>query len=442
VVATETNMEIKVSIIIPVYNVEKYLRHCLDSCVKQTLDDIEIIIVNDASPDGSGTIMREYEERYPEKIKCIFLKENLRQGGARNVAIRCARGEFIAFVDGDDWIELEMCQKLYYEAKQSCADIVYCNTLGQRKNNAFFIDNRFPDEAVGYVSENIIGILTQPYVGPCASIIKRNIIIDNDLLFPEKLAGEDTAITKLWDLYAKKISKIEEAYYVYRYNMESTGRAKMKQYRSDEYESVKILYDNLMKCNKLNNYREECSLICLRYALNFTNAMIKKSGSKFNEQVEEGFNDCIHYICSNLVDNSLWKRWFTPEEKKCLLTGIDFECYGQRLQINDVEDYKQYYKELTMEINNVFVWLNKQGKKRIAIWGKTEYAIGFREAFPELTIVDQALDIDEYQIECVICLRVLHVPNIRRTLQGKGVELFNMQGYLWTGGDMSRFFYF
>ena len=71
----------KVSIIVPVYNVEKYLRKCLDSLVNQTMQDIEIILVNDASPDGSDVIMREYQQNYPKIIKCIFLKENVRLSG-------------------------------------------------------------------------------------------------------------------------------------------------------------------------------------------------------------------------------------------------------------------------------------------------------------------------------------------------------------------------
>ena len=88
-------MNVKVSIIIPVYNVENYLRRCLDSCINQTLMEIEIIVVNDASPDNSDFIMKEYEKNYPEKIKCIYLKENLCQGGARNIGIQIAKGQYL-----------------------------------------------------------------------------------------------------------------------------------------------------------------------------------------------------------------------------------------------------------------------------------------------------------------------------------------------------------
>lgn len=90
-----------VSIIVPCYNVEKYLPRCIESLVNQTLEDIEIILVNDASPDNSIKIMKEYELKYPNKIKIIDSQINLRQGGARNLGIDIATGEFIGFVDSD-----------------------------------------------------------------------------------------------------------------------------------------------------------------------------------------------------------------------------------------------------------------------------------------------------------------------------------------------------
>lgn len=435
-------MDTKISIIIPVYNTENFLRRCLDSCIYQTLEEIEIIVVNDASPDGSDMIMREYEEKYPEKIVCIYLEKNIRQGGARNVAIRCARGEFIMFVDSDDWIETEMCEGLYHEAMLSKADIVYCNNLRQRPDGSFLIENRFPNEAVGNVKENILGILTQPYVAPWASIIKKSIIVNNHLFFPENLVAEDTAITKLWDLHAKKITKIEGAYYVYCLNENSTGQAEMRDYRNDEYDCVKILYDNLMKCEKVNEYKAECSLICMRYALNFANNMLKRVKEKYYKQIAEGFRECSKHVCGNLTETDLWKYWFTPKERKFLLNGMDFSYCSEKHQISDVEDYKEYYEQLSDDIEIILGWFRTRGKKKIAIWGKTDYALGLNNVFAEMHIVDNAHEIKKNGIECVLCLRTLHIPNIRKQLSDKNVELFNLQGYLWTREDMRKFCYY
>ena len=98
-------MCIEVSVIVPVYNVEKYLNRCVESLLNQTYKNIEIILVNDASPDNSIAIMKEYEKKYPDIIKCIYLTKNVRQGGARNRGLKIAKGKFICFVDSDDWVD-------------------------------------------------------------------------------------------------------------------------------------------------------------------------------------------------------------------------------------------------------------------------------------------------------------------------------------------------
>jgi glycosyltransferase involved in cell wall biosynthesis len=120
--------EPKISIIIPVYNVAQYLRRCLDSCVNQTMKDIEIVMVNDCSPDKDDRkIMDIYVNRYPNKVRCFYHGMNKRQGGARNTSIRNARGEYLLFVDSDDYIAETMCQDMYEKAVSDNCDIVWCD---------------------------------------------------------------------------------------------------------------------------------------------------------------------------------------------------------------------------------------------------------------------------------------------------------------------------
>lgn len=114
-----------VSIIIPCYNVEKYLPRCLDSLVNQTLDDLEIICVNDGSPDNCLAILRDYEQRYLDTIVVID-KENEGVWRGRLDAIAIARGEYIGFVDSDDYVEPDFAEKLYTAAKENDADISVC----------------------------------------------------------------------------------------------------------------------------------------------------------------------------------------------------------------------------------------------------------------------------------------------------------------------------
>lgn len=115
----------KVSIIVPCYKVEKYLPRCLDSLVCQTLEDIEVICINDGSPDKCLDIMRSYESRYPNKI-VIIDKKNEGVWCGRRDAIALARGEYIGFVDSDDYVAPTMCEDLYFCAKSADADLGVC----------------------------------------------------------------------------------------------------------------------------------------------------------------------------------------------------------------------------------------------------------------------------------------------------------------------------
>lgn len=118
----------KVSIIVPVYNTEKYLPKCLDSLVNQTLNEIEILIINDGSPDNSQVIIDDYANRYPEKIRCI-IKKNGGIGSVRNLGIKEVKGEYFAFLDSDDFIEPDAYEKLYNFAKGKNANLVSCDFI-------------------------------------------------------------------------------------------------------------------------------------------------------------------------------------------------------------------------------------------------------------------------------------------------------------------------
>ena len=125
---------VKVSIIVPFYNVEKYIKKCLETLVNQTLQEIEILLVNDGSKDNSEQIAKEYCEKYPEKI--IYLeKENGGLSDARNYAIPQAKGEYIAFLDSDDYVELDMYEKMYKLAKEDNSDMVECDFFGSIQTN-------------------------------------------------------------------------------------------------------------------------------------------------------------------------------------------------------------------------------------------------------------------------------------------------------------------
>ena len=206
----------KVSIIIPVWGVEQYIGKCLDSLVNQKLEDIEIIVVNDGSPDNSQKIIDEYVKKYPDKVKS-YIKENGGQGSARNYGIEVSTGEYIGFVDSDDFVELDMFEKLYNKAKQDKSDIVVCGSYNvsedySKKEKDVFVNNYDTD------LENVL-------FGKMAvwnKIYKRNIIIDNKITFKEKVWYEDLAFTLKAIINSSKFSFIDESLYDYLIRQGST----------------------------------------------------------------------------------------------------------------------------------------------------------------------------------------------------------------------------
>ena len=116
----------KISIIVPCFNVSEYINRCLKSLVNQTIgiENIEIILVDDASTDNTLELLESWEKEYSESIMVITYEENLRQGGARNVGLEYASGEYIGFVDADDWVEEDFYEEAYSIAKKGDYDVV------------------------------------------------------------------------------------------------------------------------------------------------------------------------------------------------------------------------------------------------------------------------------------------------------------------------------
>lgn len=200
----------KVSIIVPVYNTGLYLDKCLTSLVNQTLKDIEIIIVNDGSTDNSGDIIATYQKQYPGKIK-IITQPNSGQGKARNVGIKQAKGEYLGFVDSDDWIELDMYEKMYNKAIKEKADIVLCDLKMVFDNYELVIlgtDNNLQPKITS--KQYFVSL-----AGPCNKIYKKELFDKYNINFLEGYIYEDLATIPLLGLYANAIYYFKEPLYNY-----------------------------------------------------------------------------------------------------------------------------------------------------------------------------------------------------------------------------------
>ena len=198
----------KLSVIVPVYKAEAYLRECVGSLLVQTLDDYEIILVNDGSPDGSLAIMEEFAQEYPDKIRCLSL-ENGGQGRARNHALEIARGDWLGFVDSDDWVLPEMYAKLIACAESEKADVVVCD-----------MRRHLPDGSCEDVSTWREGCPMASAGSACDKLFRRETV--EGLRFPEGLWYEDFAYSAMALMRARKTAHIPEALYQYRCGHTST----------------------------------------------------------------------------------------------------------------------------------------------------------------------------------------------------------------------------
>lgn len=196
----------KVSVIVPVYNTEKYLKRCMDALVHQTLEDIEIIAVNDGSTDSSIEILKKYESEFPTKVR-VITKKNGGQATARNLGIREATGEFIGFADSDDYVDTTMFEKMYQLAKERNADYVECHFYFLQESADGSV-KKLP--ARGRVREysSQKDMFLDPQVSPWNKLYKREILLEEGREFPEGLIYEDTAF------YIKSIVGIKKSAYL------------------------------------------------------------------------------------------------------------------------------------------------------------------------------------------------------------------------------------
>ena len=248
---------IKVSVIVPFFNVENYIEKCLKSLVSQTLADIEIILVNDGSEDKSEEIAKKFVETYPDKITYLK-KENGGLSDARNYAIPKARGEYIAFLDSDDYVEINMYEEMYNKAKKENLDYVECDFLW-----------KYPDkvlESKGNIYDNKKEMFIHTRVVAWNKLIKREIIQQNKIEFPKGFRYEDVEFFYKLLPYIHTYGIVEKPFihYVQRENSISNVQNARTKEIIDVLEHV---IDYYKEHNLFAEYKEEIEYTYARYIL-------------------------------------------------------------------------------------------------------------------------------------------------------------------------------
>lgn len=280
----------KVSCIIPVYNVEQYLRRCLDSLLEQTFQDFEILCVNDCSPDGSLDILRDYESRYPDKLRILQNEENMGQGRSRARAIRQAQGEYICFVDSDDYVKRDYLETYVNAMEEKPCDLVIGGYVRD-------VDGDFTEVLV---SDSDWSILT--YTVAWGKLFRRDFLLDYDIDFSDKRQGEDIYFSLRVYYHMKSYRVIPYGGYYYYLNRNSTT-GKMNYQLNFEW-IVADMFDLFMDKCDLNLVSEDKRRhIEYDYLANMINALItyghgsrpgrmKQKFQFFKEDMKRRFPEC------------------------------------------------------------------------------------------------------------------------------------------------------
>ena len=258
----------KISVIIPCYNVKNMVSECLDSIVAQTigLEHLEIILVDDASTDETVSVLKKYEEKYPDNIMLVLCEKNGRQGTARNIGLSYATGDFISFVDSDDWIHPDMYKVLVDIMNKNECDVVqfrYMETKDRPEEMSRAIDN-IDYRVVDYSCNRKENLLNSQILNEsCTTKLYRKSLIDwANVRYAEGVAYEEPMFTYPMKFYVNKAAVTETKLYYYRYNEKGT----MLSYMNNPSTMVQHLqvqlnvYLTMLQSDFFNEYKDEIDL--------------------------------------------------------------------------------------------------------------------------------------------------------------------------------------
>lgn len=332
----------KLSIIVPVYNMagEGKLNFCLDSLLNQTITDYEIIAVDDASTDESPEILRRYSEEFPDKIRVIVHEVNKRQGGAKNTGLKAATGEWIGFIDSDDWVTPDYYEKLIKKAQETGADMVGCDynlVHAHTYEKGQVVQNNTADQT-GILDDEKHGKLIMRSGSMVVKIYKGEVIRNNHLEFPEGIFYEDNCAGPIWSLYFRQFERVEEAMYYYYQHDTSTVHYVTEQKCNDRMTAGAMLLQECRTRGFLEKYYKE---IEYRFTeLYFVNTLFsymlgaKHKKLAFVKKLKQGMVEAF----PEFQDNEFYQQLTNEEEKqmiKMLMASATkfFYYYGLKVEV-------------------------------------------------------------------------------------------------------------
>ncbi len=296
-------MEVKVSVIVPVYQTEQYLKQCLNSLVNQTLKEIEILVINDGSLDNSQMIIDQYAAKYPQ-IKA-YVKENGGLSDARNFGVVHARGKYIAFVDSDDYVESDMMEAMVKQAIQEHLDVVVCDTYMDYPGHSYVL------KADLNYTKDVVKAYLISYPNAPARMIKKEIM--DKIRFKKAIWYEDLQLMPTLPLYTKKIGFTHCAYY--HYVQRESSIMNQREFSKKHYDIFQVL-DDVYKAYKNSDswkiYEKEIEYLFITQLQRSTvlrfcdNKCIEAKDclKQIDDVMKKQFPDWIH---NSYLKHSSWK---------------------------------------------------------------------------------------------------------------------------------------
>lgn len=312
----------KLSIIVPVYNMaaDQKLEYCLESLVKQTTTDYEIIAVDDCSTDTSLSILRTYEKKYPDRFRVIASQVNRRQGGAKNLGLKAARGEWIGFIDSDDWITPDMYEKLLAKAEETGADMVGCD-YNLTQEHSMRVGQIVPNnkkEQTGVLTEEKYRSLILDSGSLVVKIYRREIFLAHEIWFPEHIFYEDNAISDAVMLHARQFAYIEEPLYYYYQHEGSTVHTITRERCEDRMAAGRMIVSEAKRFGYLERFHPEIEFeFTMLYFVNTLFSYMVGKGRR-DWRFVKAMGDEMRKFFPDFQKNPYYKERVHPEERKLI----------------------------------------------------------------------------------------------------------------------------
>jgi glycosyltransferase involved in cell wall biosynthesis len=293
-------MKCKVSVIVPVYNAAKYLEEMVDSLYAQTLKEIEFIFVDDCSTDNSLEILYKFEKKDTDRVIIIKSDENQGPGGARNIGLQYASGEYIAFADSDDYVKPEMYECMYKKAMEDDYDLVECGYFNERRNKDMTLWDKRMEGEVSF-DNRVRMFITGGFLW--SKLYKRSIIINSQIQFIDKIQYEDIDFLNRFYCRIQKVGIVDKTLYYYRNNPESfTNKGNKIGYFDTNNTFCGKYLNNMKKDNIYNILRPAIEYVIMGIWFRMFNTYVTES-SKINTNSLQVIDKQIKQYVLNYGEN-------------------------------------------------------------------------------------------------------------------------------------------